>query len=104
MKRIALVVAVASLLTAPVVLAQSAPQSMVPPSAQTPEVPLKETGRRPVPSEDTLASPKEAQKDVPIGRTENAVSGSFEDPTVEGPLLKDASTVSGSFEDPTSGF
>jgi hypothetical protein len=91
MKRIALVVAAGSLLAAPVVFAQTASQSSLPPSAATAESSSRDTGSHVPPSDVALPRLKNRAQNTGIPRDASTVTGSFED----GPQ----STVTGSFKD-----
>jgi hypothetical protein len=106
MKRIALVVAVGSLLATPVVFAQTASQSSLPPSAATAETSSRDTGLHVPPSNVALPNPKSRAQNIGIPQNVSAVTGSFEggnESTVTGSSEDgNESAVTGSFEDPTT--
>jgi hypothetical protein len=100
MKRIALAVAIGTLLVSPVVLAQSstAPDSMASKAKS------KDIEAEFLKLEENSSPKKEKQRQEvlhPEG-TEQAVAGSFDDPTVEDARPGNGSPVTGSFVDPTS--
>jgi hypothetical protein len=102
MKRIALIVAVGSLLATPVVFAQSAAQSLLPPSATTAETSSRDTDLHVPRSDDALAKPKSGVQNICIPPNGSTVTGSFEDPTVGDPHFGNESAVTGSFWEPTT--
>jgi hypothetical protein len=91
MKRIALVVAAGSLLAAPVVFAQTASQSSLPPSAATAEISSRDTGSHVTPSAVALRGPKSWAQNMGIPPKGSTVTGSLEG--------GNETTVTGSFED-----
>jgi hypothetical protein len=97
MKRIALAV---SLLVAPVVLAQSS----TPPDSMVSKAKSKEFEAELLKLEESASTAKQARRKdvVQPERTEQAVAGSFDDPTVEDARPGTGSPVTGSFVDPTS--
>jgi hypothetical protein len=101
MKRIALVVAVGSLLATPVVFAQTASQSSLPPSAATAETSSRDTDLQVPRSDNARTKPKSGVQNICIPPNSSTVTGSFEDPTVGDPHFNE-STVTDSFEDPTA--
>ncbi len=87
MKRIALIVAAGSLLAAPVLLAQTASQSSLPPSAETAS---SDTGSHVPPSDVALPSLKRRAQNTGIPQNRSTVTGSFEnghESTITGSLL-----------------
>jgi hypothetical protein len=102
MKRIALAVAVGSLLVSPVVLAQSS----TPPDSTTSKAKSKDFEAEFLKLEESTSTEKQARHQDVLHpeRTEQAVAGSFDDPTVGDGRPGTGSPVTGSFGDPTSGF
>jgi hypothetical protein len=107
MKRIALAVAVASLLVSPAVLADSAPASILQPSEGAPDgfypdassYQLLLRGIATVPT----ASFEDPSSAAPKPLTASPVTGSFEDASSTDPHPAPASRVTASFEDAYSG-
>ena len=99
MKRIALLVAVSSLLVSPVVFAQAAAQSSLPSSATTAETSSRGTDLHLLPFEGAPTQPKGGVKKICIPPNGSTVTGSFEDPTVGDRHFGNDSAVTGSFED-----
>jgi hypothetical protein len=107
MKRIALAVAVASLLVSPAVLADSAPASALQPSHEAPNGFYRDAssyqlllrGAATVPT----ASFEDPSSTDPKPLTATPVTGSFEDPTSTDPHPAPAASVTASFEDAYSG-
>jgi hypothetical protein len=105
MKRIALVVAVGSLLATPVVFAQTTSQALLPPSAATAET-SRDAALYVPPSNVDLPSRKSRAQNVGIPQNVGTVTGSFEDGNAS-PVAGSfeggkESPVAGSFEDPTT--
>jgi hypothetical protein len=99
MTRIAILVTVGSFLASPVVFAQAAEQTSLPPRTTTENQSSRNEVHSP-PSNVALTKPKSGVRTVCLPPSDSAVTGSFDDPTVGSPHFGNENPITGSFEAP----